>query len=243
MARVIQALSILSKTKASSDKGCESFSLFGSGDGKNIISTSISSNGLSDSRPSSTSIIGTTQNDDIYYNILPTEMEAPESYYTDESFLFGLNDTNDQSDNGVYQIIVQQQPSHQPLKRDFVIREILNTEENFVNGLNTLMDDFLQPLSKILNDEDRRCICINIENLIKLHKALYADLFQACKGGVGRTQRICYLFENAKVDIMKEYVEYFSSIDRSLAKCDSLTNSHSNQSSSLYGNTKAGWFL
>lgn len=243
LARVIQALSILSKTKASTDKGCRGFSLMGSS--KNNMSSSTSHNGLSDnSRPSSTSLLNTSQNlnDDIYYNILPAEIEGPESYYTDESFLFGsqMNDSNDQSDNGVYQIIVQQQPSHQPLKRDFVIREILNTEENFVNGLDTLWDDFLQPLSKILNDDDRKCICINIENLIKLHKqTLYADLFQACKGGVGRTQRICYVFENVKLEIMKEYAEYFSCIDRSLAKCDSLTNSHSNQSS-LYGNAKPG---
>lgn len=236
LARVIRALSILSKTKPSVDKGLKSFSL----SAEQSISTN---NDESDSRPSSTSLnLSHNMNDDIYYNILPTEMEAPESYYTDESFLFGsqFNDSNDQNDNGVYQIIVQQQPSHQPLKRDFVIREILNTEENFVNGLDTLWDDFLQPLSKILNDEDRRCICINMENLINLHKLLYSDLFQACKGGVGRTQRICYVFEKAKLEIMKEYAEYFSCIDRSLAKCDSLTNPHSNQSSSLYGNSKGG---
>lgn len=237
---MIQALSILSKTKASTEKG---FGSFTPGNDQSSLTSSSSSSGLNESRPSSTSLLTTTnQNDDIYYNIVPTELEAPESYYTDESFLFGnsMNDANDQSDNGVYQIIVQQQPSHQPLKRDFVIREILNTEDNFVNGLNTLWDDFLQPLSKFLNVEDRKCICINIESLINLHKLLYSHLSQACKGGVGRTQRICDVFENAKVNIMKEYAEYFSSIDRSLAKCDSLTNTHSNQSSSLHGNNKTG---
>ncbi len=244
LARVIQALSILSKSKASIERGCGHFSLMSSEKG---LTTSASNSGLH-SRPSSSSLASTGQNlsDDIYYNILPTELtEAPESYYTDESFLFGLNDPNDQGNNGVYQIIVQQQPnqlqaSHQPHKRDFVMREILNTEENFVNGLDTLWDDFLKPLSEILNDEDRKCICINMKELIQLHKRLYADLSQACKGTHGRTQRICHVFENVKLDIMREYAEYFSCIDRSLAKCDSLTNSHSNQSSSLYGNSKSG---
>jgi len=171
--------------------------------------------------------------DDIYYNILPTEIESPESYYTDESFLFnGLieQQQQNQSENSAYQSIVQQshnhnhqQQQHQPLKRDFVMREILNTEENFLDGLNTLSHDFLQPLSRILNDTDRKLICINIDNLIKLHKSLYDQLCNACKGGIGRTQRICSVFENFKLDLMKEYAEYFSTIDRSIAKCDSLS--------------------
>lgn len=164
-------------------------------------------------------------NDDIYYNILPTEFESPESYYTDESFLFnGLIDQQNQSENSAYHFIVQQSSqNHQPLKRDFVIREILNTEENFLDGLNTLSSDFLVPLSRILNEQDRKLICINIDKLIKLHKSLYDQLFNACKGGQGRTQRICNVFENFKLELMKEYAEYFSTIDRSIAKCDSLS--------------------
>jgi hypothetical protein len=170
---------------------------------------------------------------------MPTEIESPESYYTDESFLFnGLldhihqvgqtNGSHANGDNSVYQTIVQSpmrqsSQQHQPLKRDFVIREILNTEENFLDGLNTLMDDFLIPLSKILNETDRKLICTNLDKLIQLHRSLYTDLFNACKGGQGRTQRICTVFEAFKVSLMKEYAEYFSTIDRSLAKCDSLT--------------------
>lgn len=209
--------------------------------GEKGLPTSNSTNGIS-SRPSSISLTcASNLNDDIYYNILPDI--PPESYYMDESFLFGLQNLNGSSTDGnddVYQMIVDTQSSHQqPAKRDFVVREILHTEENFVNGVEDLWNDFLKPLSEILNDEDRKCICINIKELIQLHKRLYGDLFQACKGGAGRTQRICQVFESVKLEFMKEYAEYFLCIDRSLAKCDSLTNSHSNQSSSLYGNTKS----
>ena len=124
--------------------------------------------------------------DDIYYNIVPSEeleeeeektdddaalnatqtadngggVDATESYYTDEAFLFNNlspsqwkqstintgrnnnnnNNNNTDTDNSVYQTIVQApQSAHQPLKRDFVMREILNTEENFLEGLKTLM--------------------------------------------------------------------------------------------------------
>ncbi len=213
------------KNKTSIEKGRESFLL------RNEQNMSISSS-ANNSRPSSTSILSASasQHDDIYYNILPTELEAPESYYTDESFLFDsqMNDSREQSDNGVSSN--EPQPNHQPMKRDFVMREILNTEKNFVEGLETLTSDFLQPLSKVLNDEDRRCICINMDSLILLHKRLYTDLSQACKGGRGRTERICQVFENFKEDMIKEYTVYFYGIDQSVAKCEFLNSSNSNQS-------------
>jgi hypothetical protein len=289
LARVFQALSIISKNQASIEKGCGSFSLGNEQNDKdppsfdisrldniyytvlpieeeasefvyNILSTeeevseyiytdwstvkklekgcgsfvlgneqNMSISSSNSSRPSSTSILSASasQHDDIYDKKSPT---APEPYYTDESFLFDsqMNDSREQSDNGVSSN--EPQPNHQPMKRDFVMREILNTEKNFVEHLETLTSDFFQPLSKVLNDEDRKSICINIDNLILLHKRLYTELFQACKGGRGRTERICQVFENFKEDMIKEYTVYFYGIDQSVAKCEFLNSSNSNQS-------------
>ena len=198
---VIKALHSLSKCAASQERGSPGFEL------------GVEANNLTESAQ-----------DDIYYNINPAEVDAPESYYTDDSFILGnsSNDPTNSSDSGVYQMIVQQPHQHQPLKRDFVLREIVNTEENFVNGLDILMNDFLNPLSTILNPADKKIICINMDSLIKLHKSLFDDLHKKCQGGPGRTIRICEVFDCNKLFIMKEYAEYFSSIDRSLAKCDSL---------------------
>ncbi len=212
------------KNKTSIEKGRESFLL------RNEQNMSISSS-INSSRPSSTSILCASahQHEDIYDT--KSSMTAPEPYYTDESFLLDsqMNDSREQSDNGVYGSN-ELQPNHQPMKRDFVMREILNTEKNFVEHLETLKSDFFQPLSKVLNDEDRKCICINIDSLILLHKRLYTDLSQACKGGRGRTERICQVFENFKEDMIKEYTVYFSGIDQSVAKCEFLNSSNSNQS-------------
>lgn len=47
------------------------------------------------------------------------------------------------------------------------------------------------------------------------------------------TERICKVFQSFKLPMMREYAEYFSYIDRSLAKCDALTTPHS------VSNTKA----
>lgn len=174
LSRVIRALSILSQSQFSLEHGIDGFKL------TNNLTARISSSNQLDS------------NDDIYFNLQPTETESPDSYYTDASFLLGnssLNDTH--SDGGVYQMIVQQphHHHHHPLKRDFVIREILNTEENFINGLNTLMNDFLLPLSKILNESDKKILCINIESLISLHQTLYDDLYVAVQGGPGELKQ------------------------------------------------------
>ena len=88
------------------------------------------------------------------------------------------------------------------------------------------------PLAKVLNDKDRKTICINVAGLVELHSRLYADLVSACKGGPGRTQRICSVFESHKLAMMREYAEYFASIDTSLEKCQSIEWSSSSSSSS-----------
>lgn len=160
--------------------------------------------------------------DDIYYNIVPTESDdfsspAESNYIDDEFFNPSLYPTTSQDQ--VYDRIVkdsgglglQSQQSHtapqqQPMRRDFVMREILNTEENFVAGLNTLMQDFLIPLSRVLKEPDRKCICINLDRLIELHTRLRNALAQACKGGHGRTQRICLVFESFKVCLISFFI-------------------------------------
>lgn len=163
-----------------------------------------------------------SNSDDIYYNIVPTESDfsPTESNYTDDTFFNPLqypSSTPTSSQDHVYDIIVKEastpQQQQQPMRRDFVMREILNTEENFVGGLNTLWKDFLAPLSKVLNEQDRKCICINLDKLIQLHTRLLNALTQACKGGHGRTQRICNVFDSFKVHIFKK-IQKFDSIIR-----------------------------
>ena len=89
---VIKALHALSKSPASREKGGEGFEL-----------------GVESSTSAS--------HDDIYYNINPAEVDAPEaeSYYTDDSFILGNFDQESSrasTDSGVYQLIVQQPNQH-----------------------------------------------------------------------------------------------------------------------------------
>ena len=159
LACVIRTLSLISRSKLATTAGFRLSNDLSKDNKENNVSSSSSTSSLSSlnkqASPKAQLSPAEHTNDDIYYNIVPTELESPEQYYTDESFLFSgilQLDQQAQNDNSVYQTIVQSPSSHQhqPLKRDFVIREILNTEENFLDGLNTLNNDFLAPLSKIL---------------------------------------------------------------------------------------------
>lgn len=70
-------------------------------------------------------------------------------------------------------------------KTDHILRELLLTEESYLNMLNSLQNDYLLPLSKILNHENNKCISINIDILLKFHNLLYYKLLEACEGGKG----------------------------------------------------------
>ncbi len=130
------------------------------------------SNEASDDDTASSS--GHAATDDMFYDVLPKEEEPdPDCNYMDEKFLL--------DNESAYQAIVGTF-STKPTTRDYVMKEIISTEENFVAGLNTLMNDFLLPLSTVLNDQDRKTICINMSELIKLHSTLYEELKTACKG-------------------------------------------------------------
>jgi len=70
-------------------------------------------------------------------------------------------------------------------KTDHILKELLVTEESYLNMLNSLQNDYLLPVSKVLNYGNYKCIGINIDILIKFHNLLYFKLLEACEGGQG----------------------------------------------------------
>ncbi len=80
-------------------------------------------------------------------------------------------------------------------KTDHILRELLVTEESYLNMLNSLQDDYLLPVSKVLNYENYKCVGINIDILIKFHNLLYFKLLGACEGGQGKYTRFFLVLE------------------------------------------------
>lgn len=108
---------------------------------------------------------------------------------------------------------------------EYVIREIITTEESFINMLTFLQDKFLFPLSKILSYELSNIISINIDEILVLHKQLYEKLKEAIDGGQGRSIRICLVFDSFKIKFIQIYTYFFQNLNNSLKCIDSISNS------------------
>ncbi len=97
-----------------------------------------------------------------------------------------------------------------PDEHSYIIREILATEETFLNLIRMLIDDYLTPLSNVMtSDEKKSTMRIDIDAVFKLHKLLYQKLFEACLCKRGRTARVCHVFSLMQKLFMKTYVDYF----------------------------------
>ena len=106
-----------------------------------------------------------------------------------------------------------------------LIREIYVNEKKIVYLLQFLVDDFLKPLSAIINDYDRIVIFINIEKIRNLHTNLFESLNKAIHCNAKRTIRICTVFDEYKNHLIREYVEYFNGINKSREKVEILEKS------------------
>ncbi|XP_053666591.1 protein vav [Anopheles marshallii] len=68
-------------------------------------------------------------------------------------------------------------------QRDFVIKELLDTEKNYLEALNALKYVFMQPLEKLLSKEDIRAIFPCIRELVEIHNKFLDRLHEAvCPG-------------------------------------------------------------
>ncbi|XP_075227409.1 vav guanine nucleotide exchange factor [Lycorma delicatula] len=69
--------------------------------------------------------------------------------------------------------------THSLEKRDYVVNELVETEKNYVDVLNTLQKCFLRPLSNVLKDEDFKVIFSGIKELCEIHAGFHSQLRKA----------------------------------------------------------------
>jgi hypothetical protein len=70
--------------------------------------------------------------------------------------------------------------------RDYVIREIVTTEESFLSSLNLLFEQYIRRFSDFISYEQKKRISMNIEAMIHMHKSLYDQLILACKSSLSK---------------------------------------------------------
>uniref|UniRef100_A0A2M4AW53 Putative rho guanine nucleotide exchange factor vav3 n=2 Tax=Anopheles triannulatus TaxID=58253 RepID=A0A2M4AW53_9DIPT len=132
--------------------------------------------------PRSLQIERANQDDDIY-----NDLHASTSNTVD----YGSHDEHDTEVEKVYQDLCLPSVSRNQLatssnnleQRDFVIKELLDTEKNYLEALNALKLVFMKPLEKLLSKEDIRAIFPCIKELVEIHSKFLERLHEACSPG------------------------------------------------------------
>ncbi|UYV68340.1 VAV2 [Cordylochernes scorpioides] len=71
--------------------------------------------------------------------------------------------------------------THAPLeKKDYCIKELEETEKNYIEALNMIIKHFMRPLKLSIRDEDRKVIFKNIKELAEIHTGFHSELYKAC---------------------------------------------------------------
>lgn len=66
--------------------------------------------------------------------------------------------------------------SYLPEKRDYCIRELLETEKNYVDALNMIIRHFSRPLLNVLDSSDHHIIFNHIDELAEIHSGFHREL-------------------------------------------------------------------
>ncbi|KAF8381825.1 vav-1 [Pristionchus pacificus] len=152
-------------------------------------------------------VISPTETEEAIYQALPDRVDE---LTMDEKIYDTLHYQNskDESEEKVYDVIVKKALSESQFdlstdpasarylsfnpvsKRDHVIKEILDTEQNYVEkGLNMISKRFHSPLTNVLKDDDHRVIFMNIAELWAFHSSFYAQLREAVFHTLGILER------------------------------------------------------
>lgn len=105
-------------------------------------------------------------------------------------------------------------------KRDYCIKELVETEGKYVEVLNTLRKNFIKTINSI-KDQDKAVIFMNITDLGDVHASFYKSLFDAVSGK--SSQRLGDIFLENKERLLK-YGEYCSRLPLAQEKLDFLSN-------------------
>lgn len=105
-------------------------------------------------------------------------------------------------------------------KRDFIIKELIETEANYVEVLNMLRKHFIRPVISI-KDQDKKVIFMNIKELGETHGGFYKEIIEAVMGK--SRKRIGEVFLEYKERFLK-YGEYCAQLPKATQLLDTLIN-------------------
>ncbi|CAI9738615.1 protein vav isoform X7 [Octopus vulgaris] len=75
-------------------------------------------------------------------------------------------------------------------KRDHCLKELVDTEKNYVEALLMIVNHFSKPLRNVLPPQEREIIFKHIEPLLEVHQAFHSELLKACSKGVPKISEV-----------------------------------------------------
>uniref|UniRef100_A0A146M5X0 Protein vav n=2 Tax=Lygus hesperus TaxID=30085 RepID=A0A146M5X0_LYGHE len=115
--------------------------------------------------------------------------------------------------------------SHSFEKRDYVITELVETEKNYIDVLNTLLRCFIRPLSSILKEDDVKIIFGGIKELYEIHVGFYDQLRKALPPGSG--YRLSEAFLNWREKFLT-YGDYCANLAIAQARIQEISSRNDN---------------
>ncbi|PSN30254.1 hypothetical protein C0J52_26422 [Blattella germanica] len=113
--------------------------------------------------------------------------------------------------------------AHSFEKRDYVIKELVETEKNYVDVLTTLHRCFMRPLNNLLREEDMKVIFGGIKELSEIHAGFHSQLRKAV--APGSPTRLSEVFLNWREKFLI-YGEYCANLPNAQALIQDLLNVH-----------------
>jgi hypothetical protein len=107
-------------------------------------------------------------------------------------------------------------------KRDYCLKELLETERNYVDALHMIQSYFMRPLKSCMRPDDRSVVFGQVGQLADLHRTFLDELTEACKAnGNAVQQRISACFVRWK-DRFVLYGDYCANLPTAQALLDQL---------------------
>lgn len=89
-------------------------------------------------------------------------------------------------------------------KRDYCIKELVETEKNYIEALNMIVRNFLRPLKSVMTQNDRRTVFLHVKELSEIHTGFHSELFKACTSSQYRISN-CFIHWKEKFVVYGEY--------------------------------------
>jgi guanine nucleotide exchange factor VAV len=135
---------------------------------------------------------------------------------------FYFNDSNDIYDKIMN--VSDEMDHRKPRDADFVIREIMLTEDRHIKIMEEYQKHFINQLSTLLEPEDQRLIAMDFGILIEFHRLFLSKLKETSQVNDSRTNSICDVFNDYKRRFMTTYRSYILNLPHAVNKFNNLIN-------------------